>query len=115
MKRKIALLCDVEMRAIASAADTDNIYEIPLTLHAEGLDDFVLDHLRMDAPPPDLAEWKEFVARMEQPRSRVRIGLVCKSLALPDAYLSVIEALKAGGHAPEAEGGSVWGSPYRDR
>src|SRR5437879_13400817 len=74
MKRKIALLCDVEMRAIASAADTDNIYEIPLTLHAEGLDDFVLDHLRMDVPPPDLTEWKQFVARMEHPRSRCASG-----------------------------------------
>ncbi len=108
MKRKIALLCDVEMRAIASAADTDNIYEIPLTLHAEGLDDFVLDHLRMDAPPPDLKEWREFVARMEQPKSRVRIGLVGKYVDLPDAYLSVIEALKAGGYAAEAEVEIVW-------
>src|SRR5438552_3026244 len=87
MKRKIALLCDVEMRAIASAADTDNIYEIPLTLHAEGLDDFVLDHLRMDVPPPDLGEWKQFVARMEHPKSRVRIGLVGKYVDLPDASL----------------------------
>jgi len=108
MKRKIALLCDVEMRAIASAADTDNIYEIPLTLHAEGLDDFVLDHLRMDVPPPDLTEWKQFVARMEHPKSRVRIGLVGKYVDLPDAYLSVIEALKAGGYAAEAEVEIVW-------
>src|ERR1700724_5018 len=108
MKRKIALLCDVEMRAIASAADTDNIYEIPLTLHAEGLDDFVLDHLRMDVPPPDLREWKQFVDRMEHPKSRVRIGLVGKYVDLPDAYLSVIEALKAGGYAAEAEVEIVW-------
>src|SRR2546430_1282456 len=108
MKRKIALLCDVEMRAIASAADTDNIYEIPLVLHSEGLDDFVLEHLRIDAPPPDLKEWKEFVARMEQPKSRVRIGLVGKYVDLPDAYLSVIEALKAGGYAAEAEVEIVW-------
>ena len=108
MKRKIALLCDVEMRAIASAADTDNIYEIPLTLHAEGLDDFVLDHLRMDIPAPDLTEWKELVTRMEQPTSKVRIGLVGKYVDLPDAYLSVIEALKAGGYAAGAEVEIVW-------
>ncbi len=108
MKRKIALLCDVEMRAIASAADTDNIYEIPLTLHAEGLDDFVLDHLRMENPPPDLTEWKQLVARMEQPVSKVRIGLVGKYVDLPDAYLSVIEALKAGGYAARAEVEIVW-------
>src|SRR3989475_3181421 len=108
MKRKIALLCDVEMRAIASAADTDNIYEIPLTLHAEGLDDFVLDHLRMDAPPPDLKDCKAFVARMEQPKSSVRIGPRGTHVDLPEPYLSVIEALKAGGYAAEAEVEIVW-------
>jgi len=108
MKRKIALLCDVEMRAIASAADTDNIYEIPLVLHSEGLDEFVLEHLRIDAPSPDLSEWKALVARMEEPSTRVRIGLVGKYVDLPDAYLSVIEALKAGGYAANAEVEIVW-------
>ena len=108
MKRKIALLCDVEMGAIASAADTDNIYEIPLVLHAEGLDDFILQHLRIEAPPPDLAEWRELVARMEQPKPVARIGLVGKYVDLPDAYLSVIEAIKAGGFAANVDVEIVW-------
>jgi CTP synthase len=108
MKRKIALLCDVEMRAIASAADTDNIYEIPLVLHEEGLDDVILEHLRIEAPAPDLSEWKELVDRMDHPTSAVRIGLVGKYVDLPDAYLSVIEALKAGGYAAGAEVEIVW-------
>ncbi|HWD08117.1 MAG TPA: CTP synthase [Actinomycetota bacterium] len=108
MKRKIALLCDVEMKAIASAADTDNIYSIPLVLHSEGLDDFILNHLRIDAPPPDLTEWERLVARMNQPKPVVRIGLVGKYVDLPDAYLSVIEALKAGGHPAGVEVEIVW-------
>ncbi|HEU5001732.1 MAG TPA: CTP synthase [Actinomycetota bacterium] len=108
MKSKIALLCDVEERAIASAADTSNIYEIPLVLHEEGLDTFILDHLRIDAPPPDLTEWRELVERIEQPKPAVRIGLVGKYVDLPDAYLSVIEALKAGGYAADAEVEVVW-------
>ena len=108
MKRKIALLCDVEMQAIASAADTDNIYSIPLVLHSEGLDDFILNHLRLDAPPPDLTEWEGLVARMNQPKPVVRIGLVGKYVDLPDAYLSVIEALKAGGHPANVEVEIVW-------
>ena len=108
MKGKIALLCDVEERAIASAADTSNIYEIPLVLHDEGLDTFILDHLHLEAPPPDLTEWRELVERIEQPKPAVRIGLVGKYVDLPDAYLSVIEALKAGGYAADAEVEIVW-------
>jgi CTP synthase len=108
MKRKIALLCDVEMPAIASAADTDNIYSIPLVLHSEGLDDFILNHLRLEAAPPDLTEWENLVARMDQPKPVARIGLVGKYVDLPDAYLSVIEALKAGGYAANVEVEIVW-------
>ncbi|MGH2731407.1 MAG: CTP synthase, partial [Actinomycetota bacterium] len=108
LKSKIALLCDVEMQGIVSAADTHNIYRIPLVLREEGLDDFVLRHLRVQAPPPSLGEWEELVARIEHPQGRVRIGLVGKYVDLPDAYLSVIEALKAGGYAHRAEVEVVW-------
>jgi CTP synthase len=108
LKAKIALLCDVEMRGIVSAPDTHNIYRIPLVLQEEGLDDFVLRHLRVEAPPPALTEWEELVARIEHPQTRVRIGLVGKYVDLPDAYLSVIEALKAGGYAHRAEVEVVW-------
>ncbi len=108
LKSKISLLCDVEMRGIISAPDTHNIYRIPLVLHQEGLDDFVLRHLRVVAPPPSLTEWEELVARIEHPQAKVRIGLVGKYVDLPDAYLSVIEALKAGGYAHRADVKVVW-------
>jgi CTP synthase len=102
LKSKISLLSDVEMRGIISGVDTPNIYDIPLALHDEGLDDFVLDHLGVEAPAPDLSEWLSLIDRIERPEATVRIGLVGKYVDLPDAYLSVIEALKAGGYANRA-------------
>ncbi len=108
LKRKIALLCDVEMRGIVSAVDTSNIYRIPLVLRSEGLDDYVLDHLWIQAPEPDLSDWESLVERMEHPQVSVRIGVVGKYVELPDAYLSVIEALKAGGYANRADVELVW-------
>jgi CTP synthase len=65
VKRKISLLCDVRTEGIISAADSHNIYEIPLVLHAEGLDDYVVEHLRISSAPPDLSHWKELVGRMD--------------------------------------------------
>ncbi|MGH7425210.1 MAG: CTP synthase, partial [Candidatus Methylomirabilales bacterium] len=114
LKRKISLLCDVEMAGIVSAVDSPNIYRIPLVLRAEGLDGFILDHLRIDAPPPDLSEWEALVEATEHPEVSVRIGLVGKYVDLPDAYLSVIEALKAGGYANRAEVEIVWVSSDED-
>lgn len=108
LKRKISLLCDVEMRGIVSAVDSANIYEIPLVISREGLDDFVLDHLRVEASPPDLSEWASLVERIDRPEAKVHIGLVGKYVDLPDAYLSVIEALKAGGYASRAEVSITW-------
>jgi len=98
LKRKISLLCDVATDAIVSAVDSDNIYEIPLVLHEEGFDRFVVDHLRMvDVPGPDLMGWKELVSRMHSPGDPVRIGIIGKYVQLPDAYLSVVESLKHAG------------------
>jgi CTP synthase len=108
LKRKISLLCDVELGGIISAVDSDNIYEIPLVLRDEGLDDFVLNHLRLDATAPDLSEWEELIERIEKPEITVRIGLFGKYVDLPDTYLSVIEALKAGGYANGADVRIVW-------
>jgi CTP synthase len=108
LKRKISLLCDVELRGIISAVDADNIYEIPLVLRDEGLDDYVLHHLRMETPAPDLSEWEELIDRIEKPEVTVRIGLFGKYVDLPDTYLSVIEALKAGGYANGADVRVVW-------
>jgi CTP synthase len=109
LKRKLSLLCDVDTGAIVSAADADNIYEIPLVLHDEGLDAFVVKHMKMqDVPSPDLGGWADLVARMATPRAPVRIGLVGKYVQLPDAYLSVVESLKhaASWHHRELE--IVW-------
>jgi CTP synthase len=108
LKEKISLLCDVEMRGIASAVDSPNIYAIPLVLKEEGLDDFVLEHLGIEAPGPDLSDWEAMVWRIDHPEITVRIGLVGKYVDLPDTYLSVIEALKAGGYASRAEVQVVW-------
>lgn len=108
LKKKISLLCDVEVGGIVSAVDSNNIYEIPLVLHNEGLDDFVLAALRMENPPPDLSEWESLVQKIENPKAKVRIGLFGKYVDLPDAYISVIEAVKAGGYANEVEVEIVW-------
>ncbi|HEX2235959.1 MAG TPA: CTP synthase [Actinomycetota bacterium] len=95
LKRKVSLLCDVRTEGIVSAVDSDNIYEIPLVLRSEGLDDFVVDHLRMrGAGTPDLGAWTEIVERMAAAQDRVRIGIIGKYVTLPDAYLSVVESLK---------------------
>ncbi len=95
LKRKISLLCDVPTNAIVSAVDSSNIYEIPLVLQDEGLDGFVLDRLRLDAPhDADLTEWKNLVGRIEAAEAKVNIGVIGKYVTLPDAYLSVVESLK---------------------
>ncbi len=93
LKRKISNLCDVDERAVINAADASNIYELPLILHEEGLDDVVCDVLRLEAPA-DLSVWEEVVARVENATNPLKIGLIGKYVDLPDAYLSVVEALK---------------------
>jgi CTP synthase len=108
LKRKISLLCDVNMEGIVAAVDSPNIYEIPLVLRDEGLDDFVIDHLRMDSAKPDLGAWSDLVARIEGARRSVRIGLIGKYVKLPDAYLSVVESLKHAGFSHGAQVEIVW-------
>lgn len=97
LKQKLSLLCDVELQAVISAPDAETIYEIPLVLASEGLDEHVCRTLHLDTPPPDLDEWRELVERAKNPRSSVTIGVVGKYVGLPDAYLSVVEALRHGG------------------
>jgi CTP synthase len=98
LKEKISQLCDVPERGIVSAIDADTLYEIPLVLNEEGLDDYVCTMLRLDETAPDLDEWRALVARVERAEQPVRIGLVGKYVNLPDAYLSVAEALRHGGY-----------------
>ncbi len=96
LKRKISGLCDVDVQAVVNAADARNIYELPLILHEEGLDDVVCDVLRIDAPI-DLAPWQQLVDKVEAATRPVKIGLIGKYIDLQDAYLSVVESLKHAG------------------
>jgi CTP synthase len=99
LKEKISQLCDVPEEGIVSAVDAETLYEIPLVLHDEGLDDYVCQVLHLDDAAPDLAEWRGLVGRIGGAEQEVRIGLVGKYVNLPDAYLSVAEALRHGGYA----------------
>jgi CTP synthase len=96
LKRKISNLCDVDERAVVNAADARNIYELPLILHDEGLDEVVCDVLRLDTVL-DLSPWEALVAKVEAATTPVRIGLIGKYVDLQDAYLSVVESLKHAG------------------
>jgi len=99
LKRKISLLCDVSVEACVSAVDADPIYAIPIALHAEGLDDIVCRILRLDGPehPIDISNWEQLLARVAAADEIVRIGVIGKYVNLPDAYLSVVEALRHAG------------------
>jgi CTP synthase len=99
VRKKIALFASLPQDAIISARDVDNIYKVPLYFHAEGVDDFVLEHFGMEAPPPDLRDWEHLVRRAGEAQSRppVKIALVGKYVQLEDAYLSVVEALRHSG------------------
>jgi CTP synthase len=99
LKEKISQLCDVPEEGIVSAVDADHLYEIPLVLHDEGLDDYVCRVLHLDDGEPDLRAWRDLVTRVEAADQPVRIGLVGKYVNLPDAYLSVAEALRHGGYS----------------
>jgi CTP synthase len=103
LKRKISNLCDVDLRQVVNAADAGNIYELPLVLHAEGLDTEVCRILQLDGEP-DLSGWEELVERVEAADRPVRIGLIGKYVGLQDAYLSVVESLK---HAAFHHGAKV--------
>jgi len=96
-RRKIALFTNVEERAVISAVDADDIYKIPMLLHEEGLDDIVVDKLRLDVPPADLSEWRRVVAAKTNPDAQVTIAMVGKYVNLRDAYISLCEALTHAG------------------
>ena len=99
LKSKIALFCNVAESNVISAPDVANIYEVPMTLAAEGLDDQVLRLLHLDAPARDLGNWIAMLERLEHPEGEVRIGVVGKYVQLEDAYKSLREALVHGGLA----------------
>jgi CTP synthase len=99
-RRKIALMCDVDEDAVVNAIDAPSIYDIPSMLHSQGLDQYIVDQLCLDGNAEvDWTGWSELLDTVHNPSGRVRIALVGKYVDLPDAYLSVTEALKAGGFA----------------
>src|SRR5436190_1686976 len=95
LKEKISLQCDVPMAGVVAAVDAPSIYQVPMTMHDEGLDTYLARHLRIDAQP-DLAEWQALVDAIDRATRPVTIAIVGKYVNLRDAYLSVMEAL---GHA----------------
>jgi CTP synthase len=98
-KRKISLMCDVDEEAVVSAPDAPSIYDIPKVLHAEGLDAYVVRRLALPFRDVDWTDWDSLLERVHHPSRRVTVALVGKYVDLPDAYLSVTEALRSGGFA----------------
>jgi len=96
-KRKIALFCDVDVEGVVTAKDAPSIYDIPRVLHSEGLDAYVVQRLGLPFRDVDWSGWDELLHRVHQPAHQVEVALVGKYIDLPDAYLSVTEALRAGG------------------
>ncbi|MQA05944.1 MAG: CTP synthase [Streptosporangiales bacterium] len=98
-KRKISLMCDVDEDAVVAAPDAPSIYDIPKVLHSEGLDAYVVRRLGLPFRDVDWTAWDELLERVHHPTREVTVALVGKYIDLPDAYLSVTEALRAGGFA----------------
>ena len=102
IKRKISLMCDVDVQAVAAAVDAPSIYDIPKVLHREGLDAYVIRRLGLGFRDVDWTEWDQLLQRVHDPEHDVEVALVGKYIDLPDAYLSVTEALRAGGFHHDA-------------
>ena len=108
IKNKIALMCDIDVKAVITAADAASIYDIPTVLNNEGLDSYIIKKLGLEAKEVDWSRWEVVLKAVHEPKHEVTIGLVGKYIDLPDAYLSVTEALKAGGFANQAKVKIKW-------
>jgi CTP synthase len=108
IKRKISLMCDVDVEAVVSAVDAPSIYDIPKVLHREGLDAYVVRRLGLPFRDVNWKAWDELLKRVHNPAHEVTVALVGKYIDLPDAYLSVTEALRAGGFANNARVHIKW-------
>lgn len=108
IKGKVALMCDVDRDAVIECKDAASIYEVPPTLHREGLDAFLVQRLGLTFRDVDWSEWNELLERVESPKYRVEVALVGKYIDLHDAYLSVSEAVKHGGFANNARVDLRW-------
>ena len=108
VKKKISLMCDVDAEAVVAASDAPSIYDIPKVLHKEGLDAFVVRRLGMPFRDVDWSDWDQLLDRVHKPTTEISVALVGKYVDLPDAYLSVTEALRAGGFANSAKVNIKW-------
>jgi CTP synthase len=108
IKKKIALMCDVDIEAVINAADANSIYDIPTVVHDEGLDSYIIKHLNLEAGDVDWSRWESVLKAVHQPLAEVTVALVGKYVDLPDAYLSVTEALRAGGFAEQVKVNIKW-------
>ncbi|BBY67254.1 CTP synthase [Mycolicibacterium helvum] len=108
LKNKIALMCDVDIDGVISTPDAPSIYDIPKVLHREELDAYVVRRLSLPFRDVDWTQWNDLLGRVHDPKETVRIALVGKYVDLSDAYLSVAEALRAGGFAHRAKVEMRW-------
>ncbi len=108
IKRKISLMCDVDDEAVVAAVDAQSIYDIPKVLHSEGLDAYVVRRLNLPFRDVDWTRWDQLLRRVHRPDEEVAVALVGKYIDLPDAYLSVAEALRAGGFDNDARVNIRW-------
>jgi CTP synthase len=108
IKRKISLMCDVDEAAVVAAIDAKSIYDIPKVLHSEGLDAYVIRRLDLPFRDVDWTTWDDLLDRVHHPDHEVTLALVGKYIELPDAYLSITEALRAGGFANKARVTVKW-------
>ena len=108
IKRKISLMCDVDLEAVVAAVDAPSIYDIPKVLYAEGLDAYVVRRLGLKSHDVKWGEWDDLLKIVHNPKHHITVALVGKYIDLPDAYLSVSEALRAGGFANNAKVELKW-------
>jgi len=108
MKEKLALFCDIDKKAVIECADAETLYEIPLSLQDQHLDQITCDHLKLDCKEADMTEWKELVAKVKGLSKTTKIALVGKYVELQDAYISVVEAMRHAGYAFDADVNIQW-------
>ncbi len=108
IREKIGLFCSIAPKHVIETLDVESIYEVPLVYHEQGLDDYIVEFLGLDAPQPDLSEWQSIVQRIKNPEKHVRIGICGKYVNLKDAYKSIIEAFIHAGAENNVKVDLVW-------
>lgn len=103
MKEKIALFCDINEKAVIEMMDADTLYQVPISLQQQNLDQITCDHFGLNCQPAEMNDWKELVTKVRSLSKKVDIGLVGKYVELPDAYISVVESLKHAGFAYDTD------------